>query len=151
MTDLFVRDALPDDADTLDDLERQARQALVGVRGGDRLLASLPAVGRHWRSRCADPRWQVAVAGLDGVVLGYVAAELAEPGGVAVIEQVYVHEGAREVGLGDALVERVLERLREAGASAVDATALPGDRQTKNLFERNGLTARLITVTRPLT
>ena len=36
------------------------------------------------------------------------------------------------------------------GCSRIDALALPGDRDTKNLFERNGLTARLIVASSPL-
>jgi hypothetical protein len=32
----------------------------------------------------------------------------------------------------------------------IDALALPGDRDTKNLYERNGIVARLITAAREL-
>jgi hypothetical protein len=32
----------------------------------------------------------------------------------------------------------------------IDALSLPGDRDTKNLYERNGLTARLIVATSTL-
>lgn len=150
MSDLFVRRATGDDAAVLAALESDARAAIVDARGGTRLLAEVPEVGARWAARCSDPRWRVLVSGLDGVVLGYLAAELPEPAGVARVEQVYVDAGAREVGLGDAMVEQLLADVRDAGARAVDAVALPGDRETKNLFERNGLTARLITVTRPL-
>ena len=38
----------------------------------------------------------------------------------------------------------------EAGASVLEGQALPGDRETKNLYERAGITARLITVSRRL-
>jgi hypothetical protein len=33
----------------------------------------------------------------------------------------------------------------ERGAEAVEGQALPGDRHTKNLYERAGIVARLIT------
>ena len=39
---------------------------------------------------------------------------------------------------------------REQELTALDALALPGDRETKNLYERSGLVARLITVTKKL-
>jgi GNAT superfamily N-acetyltransferase len=69
---------------------------------------------------------------------------------VAVIDSVHVYEGARELGLGDDLVEWALGWARHHRATSVESWALPGDRDTKNLFERNGLTARLITVSREL-
>lgn len=150
MIDTFVRRAAPQDATALAELEVEARRGIEGQRGADRWLASVPVVGDRWAQRCADPGWLVLVGGIDDVVLGMLAAELPGDDGVAVIEQVFVSEGARELGLGDAMVEVVLEELRACGAKAVDATALPGDRQTKNLYERNGLTARLITVSRRL-
>jgi hypothetical protein len=37
-----------------------------------------------------------------------------------------------------------------AGAVGIEATALPGDRATKNFFETHGLVARALTVHRRL-
>ena len=62
----------------------------------------------------------------------------------------YVEESARGIGLGQLLLEAVLEDLRAAGCSSVDAWALPGDRATKNHFERAGFRARLLTLHRAL-
>ena len=39
---------------------------------------------------------------------------------------------------------------RRSGAVAVEGQALPGDRHTKNLYERAGIVARLITTFRRL-
>jgi GNAT superfamily N-acetyltransferase len=150
MTDIFLRHAVRSDVAALEALEAEARLALVGQRGADRLLDAQPPVGSAWLGRVEDPGWSVIVGGIDEVVLAYLAARGPDQAGVAFIEQVFVTEGARELGLGDGLVEKALESVASAGAIAVDALALPGDRQTKNLFERNGLTARLITVTRRL-
>lgn len=146
----FVRRAQADDAAALMEMEREARHSLVGVRGGDRRLAEMAEVGVEWSRRCADPTWLVLVAGIDGVVTGYLAASVPDPGGGGMVEQVYVLPESREVGLGDSLMEAALAHLSEAGAATVDGWALPGDRDTKNLFERNGLTARTITVSRDL-
>jgi GNAT superfamily N-acetyltransferase len=56
----------------------------------------------------------------------------------------YVVPDAREVGVGDALVAAVRATASERGCAWLDALALPGDRALKNLYERNGLTARLL-------
>jgi hypothetical protein len=47
-------------------------------------------------------------------------------------------------------MEHFLASARAAGVRRVGGSALPGDRATKNLFERNGLVARLILVERGL-
>ena len=55
------------------------------------------------------------------------------------------------VYLGDHMLPRAGEaiaRLRERGATAVESWALPGDRDTKNLFERAGVTARKLVVSK---
>ena len=54
--------------------------------------------------------------------------------------------GARELGFGDAMLAAGLAHARARGAVVFEGEALPGDRDTKNLYERAGITARLITV-----
>jgi GNAT superfamily N-acetyltransferase len=63
---------------------------------------------------------------------------------------VYVHPEAREVGLGDELLATAMAAARAAGCAALEGTALPGDRETKNLYERAGIVARLIVVSKRL-
>lgn len=97
---------------------------------------------------------QVAVGTLDGVVLGYAAARierLGDGGLLGVLDELYVDPEARELGLGEALMDHVLDWCRAAGCFGVDSLALPGDRSTKNFFESFGLVARAIVVHRPLT
>ena len=43
-----------------------------------------------------------------------------------------------------------MDAMRTAGGVTVEGWALPGDRDTKNLFERAGVTARKIIVSKPL-
>ena len=69
---------------------------------------------------------------------------------IAHVDQVYVTPEARQLGFGDALLELAEGAGRAAGADFLEGHALPGDRETKNLYERAGITARLITVSRAL-
>lgn len=74
------------------------------------------------------------------------AVSFHDDGSVRTVSFVHVHENARGVGVGDALMAWVLDDARNVGCSHIRSTALPGDRATKNLFERNGLVARAIQV-----
>jgi len=151
MTVEAVRRAVADDVPALAVLEREARAALVDARGGAAALAEQPAQD-DWMPALLDPGRQVFVATIDDVVLGYL--ELALPsgdaGGTWVVRQVYVDPGARELGLGDGLLAAAIDEARAGGGSAIESWALPGDRETKNLFERAGVTARKLVVTKRL-
>ncbi len=90
---------------------------------------------------------------LDEVVVGYAVArleELPDASLLAVIDDIYVEPEARAVGLGEALMERLLEWATDEGCIGLDAIVLPGNRESKNFFERFGMTARAILVHRPL-
>ena len=157
MIDPSVRRAEPGDAAALRLLEATARAALADVRGGRRWLDAHAEIGDAW-PLTLDQRTVFVAAILsagDGdsaeAVVGYLVADLVDdPMPVARIDQVFVEDGARELGFGDALVEAAMEWGREAGAELIEAETLPGDRNLKNLYERAGVTARLITVSRRL-
>jgi GNAT superfamily N-acetyltransferase len=103
------------------------------------------------RARRSGPA--VVVGTLDGVVVGYGAARVRRvaPGQViGVIDEVYVEPAARGVGVGEAILDGVTKWCIDAGCTALDATALPGDRHAKGFFERHGFTARLLIMHRPL-
>lgn len=149
MIDPTVRRCRADDTDVaqLELLEREAREALVGQRGGDRWLVEHPPIGAEWRDRCSEA--DVWVADIDDVVVGYLVAELGADH-IVRIDQVWVTPLAREIGFGDALLEQAITCARQRGAIGVEGESLPGDRQTKNLYERAGIVARLITTYRDL-
>ena len=92
------------------------------------------------------------VASVDGVAVGFLTARTTRVGTaqVACVVRVFVTAAARRVGIGDALIAVAGETARERGCVRIDALALPGDRDTKNLYERNGIVARLITAAREL-
>ncbi|WP_395155095.1 GNAT family N-acetyltransferase [Ilumatobacter sp.] len=139
------RDA--DDVAQLKLLEAAARAALVGQRGGERWLIEHPEIGEQWVSRCdTDDVW---VGHMDNVVVGYMVALLGSDS-IIRVDQVWVTPEARELGFGDALLAAAMASARERGAVAVEGQSLPGDRHTKNLYERAGIVARLITTYKPL-
>ncbi len=146
----FVRRALPSDADSLQLLESEAREQFSRFRGGDRLAAELSLVQMGLVERIESDSFLVFVAGFDAVPFGYLCVNLATDNGVPLIETVYVTADARQLGLGDGLVSAAIESCGRIGAVAIDAFALPGDRETKNLFERSGLTARLLVASKRL-
>ena len=106
-------------------------------------LAERPAVG-EWVALLTMPGQLVWVATIDDVVVGYLQLQITAT--TAEVLQVYVHPDAREVGFGDWLLEAALAGARLHGCEVLEGTALPGDRATKNLYERAGIKARKITV-----
>ena len=150
MIDPDVRPVDPDDADDLAQLlllEREARAALVGERGGDRWLVEHPEIGPDWSKRCRAGGTDVLVAHIGDVVVGYLIGLLGDDR-IIRVDQVWVTPRARENGFGDALLAVLIERAKADGAVAVEGESLPGDRHTKNLYERAGIVARLITTYR---
>jgi ribosomal protein S18 acetylase RimI-like enzyme len=147
MIDPEIRTAHDADLDQVRELQDEARENLGDQRGGPRWLMQHP--DRQWEREPGPTTVLIGV--LDGVVTGYLV--LVHPAGdsVAVVDEVYVAAWARELGYGDGLLAAAVERSRQAGAQYLEATALPGDRATKNLYERAKITARAITVSTRLT
>lgn len=143
MIDPTVRPATADDVGQIAWLETLSRATLAGQRGGDRWLATHAA---HGGAGIGDAT--VWVATIDAVVVGYLVSTLDDD--VARIVDVFVHPEAREVGFGDELLAAAVAAARLGGARLLEGEALPGDRETKNLYERAGIKARLITVSTPL-
>lgn len=144
-----VRRATAADAAQLHDLEHDARAALVDARGGAPLLAEQPAVD-DWAAAITDPATSVWVAAIDDVVVGYLELRHAAGEPIGIVRQVQVVEAARELGFGDELLAAAIAAIRDRGGVCVESFALPGDRDTKNLFERAGVTARKIIVSKRL-
>ena len=142
--DEHVRPLTEADCADVADLEAAARAAMADQRGGAVRLGELPAVG-DWRPLVGEPVW---VATIDGAVVGYL--QLSVHGPVAEVMQVYVHPEARELGLGDSLLATAVQSATSLGCTRFEGTALPGDRDTKNLYERAHIVARKIVVSRPL-
>ena len=145
MFDPLVRVARDDDASELVLLEQEARAALVDTRGGSRWLEEHPVVGDGWQTLLTRPDVSVLLAELDDVPTGFMVL-VAGDDRIARIDQVWVTPLARGVGYGDTMMEAALETARSRACVRIEGEALPGDRETKNLYERAGITARLIVV-----
>jgi ribosomal protein S18 acetylase RimI-like enzyme len=69
---------------------------------------------------------------------------------LASIKEIFVLKDARSVGVGESLINSLTAKAINSKAVGIDSFALPGDRETKNFFETQGMVARLIQVYRPL-
>ena len=131
------------------EMDQQGRSEVRGARGGDAWIAEHPPIDDLLKK--SDVR--ILVAELSGVVVGFSSSfdkDEQDRGRVCCIERVYVDSEAREIGCGDALLAEEISQARTRGCNIIEAQALPGDRETKNLYERAGITARLITVSKKL-
>jgi GNAT superfamily N-acetyltransferase len=144
MIDPTVREAVLDDTPQLRWLESEARAALADQRGGVRWLDTHTERGPEWPTAIGGHSGGVVVAHIDDVLVGYLVLTI--EGVLSRVEEVYVTPRARELGFGDALLDAALDLARQAGCSLLEGESLPGDRDTKNLYERAGIKARLITV-----
>jgi GNAT superfamily N-acetyltransferase len=148
------------------DLERVARLWTEAVdeldrqRGGPQLAGTLladstagPAQPEAWlQAALSDPDRTLVVGLLDDEVFGFAVAHLERRRRIpiATVDMLHVEPGAREVGVGEAMLEHIVTWAATQGAAGVDAPALPGSRAAKGFFESHGFTARLLTMHRPL-
>lgn len=142
-----VRIATTADAQACQELEQQAQGNNAGARGASAFFAEQPV------SFIGDGAGGFTlIVEVDGVVVGFATVRISNVAGsnVATIVRVFVTARARRVGMGDALINATKQHARHANCVRIDALSLPGDRDTKNLYERNGLTARLIVATSAL-
>ncbi|MBM3827192.1 MAG: GNAT family N-acetyltransferase [Actinobacteria bacterium] len=145
-----VRRAVSSDLDPIVEIDGVSRLALIDQRGGHAWLAEHPALANLV---AVDVIEHCVVGLIDDVVVGLALWEIvddSERGAILRIDRVHVVSQARELGFGDALLAMMVDIGRTRGCRYVEAQALPGDRETKNLYERAGITARLITVSRRL-
>lgn len=99
------------------------------------------------RAELADPDAMVVAGTFDGAVFGFATGRveaLRDGSHLGVIAELFVDPEVRAVGVGEAMMTELLGWFQGRGCRGVDATALPGDRQTKNFFEGSGFTARLL-------
>ena len=145
-----ARPARRDDLPRLAELAAEAVAELAPQRGGRQLTAGAGDPAASMSSMLGDPSSTVWVGTLDEVVVGVGAAAVPPGGAVGRIELLYVEPDARQVGVGEAILDGLLGWMAERGCEGADAFALPGDRSTKQFFEGAGMVARLLVMHRPL-
>jgi GNAT superfamily N-acetyltransferase len=150
-----ARAAMAADLPRLAELRQLALDEMRPVRGGLLYLAreARPELDASAGEALWDDDRGAWVGTIDDVVVGYAMARvehLRTSELLGVIDALFVEEGAREVGVGEALMGELLRWCAERGCAAVDAVALPGARATKNFFEESGFTARLLVMHRRL-
>lgn len=150
------RPATDADLDRLVELARDAIAELKPSRGGAvwaRREARAEPLEPGLTADLHDPKKLTVVGLIDEVVVGYAVVgleELRTGEHLAVLTDLYVEPEARAVSVGEAMMDHVVAWCEGEGCVGIDGFTLPGQRETKNFFERFGLVARAIIVHRPL-
>ena len=97
-----------------------------------------------------NPDTTIFLGTIDEVPFGFILARseallpAADGQRIGSIRLVFTEPEAREVGVGEAMREAILDYLRADGHRLFDAHVLPGHRLVKNFFESGGFAARSI-------
>jgi ribosomal protein S18 acetylase RimI-like enzyme len=151
-----ARAATSDDLDAIVGLARAQRAQLRELRGGalwETREARAEPLAPEFEKLLLRADACVAIGTIDGTPVGFGVVEievLRDGSRLGVISELFVDAGARDVGVGESIADRLIEFCRAAGCAGIDATALPGHREAKNFFERSGFTARKLTMHRRL-
>lgn len=136
------------DVPRLAELNRAVVDELAPMRGGavwKAREARQEPLEERLEELLEDPDARVLVATIDGTVVGYAIARiehLTDGSVLGVIDDIFVEEGARQVGLGELMIDDLMAWCGERKCFGMDAMALPGHRASKNFFEESGFTAR---------
>ena len=148
---IAVRSATTDDIGVLSDLYRLLEKEMIALEEMWPLADGLPEPLADALAAEIDAEDSVFLVGLvDGYPFGFLIARVEEllpqASGerVGAIRYVFVDEGARQVSVGEHMLEAALADLRERGVERFDAHVLPGHRLVKNFFESGGFSARSI-------
>lgn len=136
------------DVPRLAELNRAVIEELSPMRGGaiwKAREARQEPIEEALEELLDDPDTRLLVATIDGTVVGYAVARLehlTDGSVLGVIDDIFVEDGARQVGLGEQMINDLMSWCEERKCVGMDAMALPGHRATKNFFEESGFTAR---------
>lgn len=149
-----TRKATRGDLSALVELYRRFLEGVAGERGASVYL-SREAFGepldRQFGDILADDRRIAMLGMLDEVPVGLAVArieQLADSSRHATVEALFVEPPAREVGVGEELLDSVVSWAAKSGAGGLDVPALPGMRKSKNFLEGSGFVARLLVMHR---
>ena len=146
-----ARLATRDDFEVLVALYRGLEKEMVGLHAMWPIADGLdePVEG-SLEEVLSDEHAIVLIGTIDGYPFGFLVAKveetLAQADGeqVGSIRLIFVDHEAREVAVGEAMRDLVMDLLRRRGITKFDAHVLPGHRLAKNFFESGGFSARSI-------
>ncbi|HEX5586703.1 MAG TPA: GNAT family N-acetyltransferase [Acidimicrobiia bacterium] len=150
------RTAVVGDLARIVELAQLLRVELNAMKGGELWLRreAWPEPLRESYANLIDADDTLVVVGtIDDAIIGYgvvVIETLRSSAQLGVITDLFVEPGARAVGIGECMALQLIAFCIDHGCIGIDALALPGHREAKNFFERNGFTARALTMHRRL-
>lgn len=146
--------ARPATADDLGDLVRLYRLLVTEMREYHPMWELADGLGEPvdevLELALEDPNTAIYLGVIDDVTLGFILARsepLLPPATgerIGSIRLVFTEPAAREVGVGEAMLDAILAHLRGRDHRLFDAHVLPGHRLVKNFFESGGFSARSI-------
>lgn len=155
MLPVNARPASTDDIPALVALYRGLEAEMTPLSHLWPLADGLPEpIDEAFRAVVGDPNTVAVIGEIDGVALGFCVAMVetlhpqADGRQIGAIRLIFVDHPAREVGVGEAMLQAVLAELRSRGIGTFDAHVLPGHRLVKNFFEAGGFKARSIIMSR---
>lgn len=149
--EVTARAAMPSDLETLTNFYRGLEEEMAALHPMWPLADGLPEPAAEALARAVDdPEALVTLGLIDGAPFGFLLARVeellpqAKETKAGAIRLVFVDQEAREVGVGEAMLDFTLTELRARGLDRFDAHVLPGHRLVKNFFEAGGFAARSI-------
>jgi GNAT superfamily N-acetyltransferase len=128
-----VRPARPDEADTLLAIQREAAvDAFAHVYPPERYPFPDEAIRAVWAEALAAPEIEVYVAEVDGEPVGAVSV------GRGYLSTLYVRPSSQGTGVGSALHDLALERLRALGFREARLWTLRENHSGRRFYERRG-------------
>lgn len=151
-----ARLAADDELPTVALLASEARVEIEASKGGPmyfrregRAEPYLPAL----RAQAADPQGAVVVGLIDDAIVGFGTVshhELRDGARVAEIQEIYVLPDARGIGIGEFMLDVIMDWARERNCERLEGSVLPGNRHGKNFFERAAMVTRVLRVSTAL-
>lgn len=130
-----IRDARASDVEPLLAIQREASIAgFAAVFPPEQYPYPTDLSREVWRDTLADPNVDAYVAELDGEPIGTVTIDS------EFLRQLYVLPTYWNGGVGSALLERGLARMRERGATCAKLWTLEGNERGRRFYESRGWT-----------
>jgi len=151
-----ARLAADDELPTVALLAAEARAEIEASKGGPMYLRregrALPYL-ESFEAQASDERGAVVVGLIDASIVAFATVshcELRDGAQLAEIQEIYVLPDARGVGIGEFMLDVIMDWARERGCERLEGSVLPGNRHGKNFFERAAMVTRVLRVSTAL-